>query len=722
MAAANAVLASKAFSKDCSELRSCSDIACLKKKYRSLALKYHPDRCSHSELDLSECEERFIACQQCYESYEKKLNGEAPETEEPRVIEKDDDMMWYNLYFQVCKQTTATVKRMGHVSNWLYWSFQSSINYINNPPNPVLNHTIDLNVVQAMMGASISFNYTSYVTCSKCRGSQMETHQAEEECPICGGRGKLHFLCNEKHPYSDSDASDHAPDRNHPHSEDDHAFDHAHGSTCPTGLGSGSLYSQKTCHGCCGRGYGRVSACSACRGVGYNAIPIPGTLTIPAGVASGQSFPLLDVYRPNSTTYTDPHTNTPQPIPAFPEKAVVTVSYTPEPVEVPGAMESTATWSLDALPDLHLTVSMSLEKLCTLHKEGFNITLPTNETAILPAPRHRLHEDLVTVLEYRVRGAGFRVPVDEDEVDEPYGDDEDEGWEGVPGAKWPPKSSKSSQKNKNKQNAASQAGSNGDLGLELDSDSGLDGLSLPPKGVPGAEDLNAVFAKLFQIEQQEKKAAAKGTKKGSAQKEGTGGKGKRPVQKESITEGKKMGDKTEKSTDSDSSGGSSRRRLFRDKDEVGAVYYDDSIDMVFADESAPDYLREGLLASHLGDVGPRGDAYVRIVVRYPLHVSRRRSDRKPLEECVGSDNIPALRAMAKRLELQQLRYSYFTHNLWNPIKPVSIQGVGKMKQYIVSGNVDPILFECLYSSTRSILYTAYRPEHWGHAAAALLMK
>jgi molecular chaperone DnaJ len=214
--------------------RECSDGE-LKKAYRKLALKYHPDR---NQGD-SEAEEKFKQVNEAYQ-----------------VLSDNEKRSIYDRYGKAGLENSgfsgATHMNMDDISS-IFESFfgggfggfggRSSRQRREEKYPLDLETEVTLEFNEAIFGCEKEINYNYKVFCKDCNGTGAKGGELEQ-CGECGGRGQIHYR-------------------------------------------QGFMTFSQTCGKCHGEGNAVKAKCSSCSGKGYKVEDAKITVTIPEGIDSG---------------------------------------------------------------------------------------------------------------------------------------------------------------------------------------------------------------------------------------------------------------------------------------------------------------------------------------------------------------------------------------------------------------------------------------------------
>lgn len=202
----------------------------LKKNYRQLSLKYHPDRNPNNK----EAEEKF---KEVAEAYDVLSN--------PEKRSQYDNPMGGFSYSGNMSADDVFKQFASH--------FGFDFDGFNHPSNTIrrgsdIQGTVTLTLDDILFGCEKKVKYTRKIKCPSCGGKGMDSSSHEEICPVCGGTGKE--IRTQQTPFG---------------------------------------YSQvvSTCSRCQGKGKIIKNPCKTCQGTGLKTETVEKTFTIPKGAKEG---------------------------------------------------------------------------------------------------------------------------------------------------------------------------------------------------------------------------------------------------------------------------------------------------------------------------------------------------------------------------------------------------------------------------------------------------
>ncbi len=163
-----------------------ADESAIKKAYRKLALKYHPDRNPHNR----EAEEKFKEASEAYE-----------------ILSNPEKRTLYDRYgHEGVKATFArsgfTWQDFSHFSDIedIFGSFFNAFFGGARPTRRTINRGRDLQIrysltlEEAFSGKEVELTVRRLETCKECAGSGLGPAAHPRTCPRCGGRGQIRLL------------------------------------------------------------------------------------------------------------------------------------------------------------------------------------------------------------------------------------------------------------------------------------------------------------------------------------------------------------------------------------------------------------------------------------------------------------------------------------------------------------------------------------------------
>ncbi len=208
----------------------------IKKSYRKLARKYHPDRASEGEKKKSE--EKFKEISEAYE-----VLGNPKKRQE-----YDQGARFFESGFRPGADFGfgAPSGDFGQFSDIfdLFGTGKKRRGYEAPEKGRDLQYNVQLSFEQALKGAAVKINVMREKVCSNCGGTGAKPGTFPKKCPTCGGRGQI-------------------------------------------AQNQGFFSISRPCPQCLGRGVVIDNPCSVCRGTGRAKKTEPIAVKIPAGVTDG---------------------------------------------------------------------------------------------------------------------------------------------------------------------------------------------------------------------------------------------------------------------------------------------------------------------------------------------------------------------------------------------------------------------------------------------------
>ena len=225
----------------------------VKKAYRNLALKYHPDRVTPDKK--KEAEERFKEISEAYEVLidpQKKANYDQFGHAGVEGAFKQGGFTWQDFHhFDDLRDAFGGLdlsdlfRTFGIGGDLFGESFGAERSSRGGPRRGSdLEYEIEISFEEAAFGAEKTISIPRYETCDECGGSGAKPGSRPERCPACGGRGQV-------------------------------------------SSSSGFFNIVRTCPKCGGEGTVIKAACPACGGRGRVKTKRSLTVKIPAGVETG---------------------------------------------------------------------------------------------------------------------------------------------------------------------------------------------------------------------------------------------------------------------------------------------------------------------------------------------------------------------------------------------------------------------------------------------------
>jgi len=206
-----------------------------KKKYRSIALKYHPDK----NPDNPEAADKFKDAAEAYETL----------SDEKKRSEYDNPMS--NFQFSGNMNMDDI---MSHFSSMFGDDFGMFGHHTRNQA-PQKGQTIHGNLTftleDVLNGTSKKIKFRKHKVCNNCHGSGKDSNSREEICPHCQGRGQMVY-------------TQHTP--------------------------FGVTHQVTTCQHCGGSGKIVYNPCKSCGGSGYVDEIVEESFLLPKGIMNGMNF------------------------------------------------------------------------------------------------------------------------------------------------------------------------------------------------------------------------------------------------------------------------------------------------------------------------------------------------------------------------------------------------------------------------------------------------
>ncbi|MBN2208665.1 MAG: molecular chaperone DnaJ [Candidatus Coatesbacteria bacterium] len=154
-----------------------ADEAELKKAYRQLALKYHPDRCP----DDPEAEECF---KEASEAFEVLCNPE-----KRSIYDRYGHAGLQNSGYQGFSGFGDVFSSFSDIFDGIFGG--GGFSGRGTPRGADLRHDVEISFEDAVFGKSLETEIPRLVVCPKCHGSGAESASDTIACPTCGGRGSV---------------------------------------------------------------------------------------------------------------------------------------------------------------------------------------------------------------------------------------------------------------------------------------------------------------------------------------------------------------------------------------------------------------------------------------------------------------------------------------------------------------------------------------------------
>ncbi len=208
----------------------------IKKAYRKLARKYHPDKVSKGEK--KQAEEKFKEISEAYE-----ILGDPKKRQE-----YDQSVRFFESGFQPgadfgSGQSFGDFSQFSDIFD-LFGMGKRGRGYEAPERGRDLQYNVQLSFDQALKGAAIKLNIVREDVCSNCGGTGAKPGTYPKKCPTCGGRGQI-------------------------------------------AQNQGFFSISRPCPKCLGRGVVIDTPCPTCRGTGRAKKGEPITVKVPAGVTDG---------------------------------------------------------------------------------------------------------------------------------------------------------------------------------------------------------------------------------------------------------------------------------------------------------------------------------------------------------------------------------------------------------------------------------------------------
>ena len=213
------------------------DATTLKKAYRKLALKYHPDR---NKENKEQAEEKF---KEAAEAYSILSNPEKRRAYDQFGYEGVKNNTNYS------SSMDEIFKQFGDIFSGSFWSGGSHQRSSKKGAN--LRITLKVTLEETAKGASKKIKLKRYVSCKSCKGNGAKNGTSSTTCNACNGSGKERYS---------------------------------------TGNLFVQMFSFDTCAQCQGEGKIIESKCTDCRGEGRKHIEEIIDIKLPSGMAEGIEY------------------------------------------------------------------------------------------------------------------------------------------------------------------------------------------------------------------------------------------------------------------------------------------------------------------------------------------------------------------------------------------------------------------------------------------------
>lgn len=211
-----------------------ADADAIKKAYRKLSLKYHPDRNPGNK----EAEDKFKEVAEAYDvlrDEKKRENYDRYGTADPRMGGMDEDSVWQEM-------TRRAAEHMAGMGGFGHMHDDGIIK------GDTLQVEVRLTFSDLYRGGNHTVKYRRLKPCTHCNGTGLGENGYEETCPTCQGSG---FIGQENRQ------------------------------------GNAFMASYRPCPDCHGLGYKIVNPCPHCQGRGIEAADETFSFQIPTGVTTG---------------------------------------------------------------------------------------------------------------------------------------------------------------------------------------------------------------------------------------------------------------------------------------------------------------------------------------------------------------------------------------------------------------------------------------------------
>lgn len=172
----------------------------IKKAYRNLALKYHPDRVPHEQK--KEAEERFKEISESYEVLvdpQKKSNYDQFGRSGVESAFRQGGFTWQDFHhFEDLKDIfggfdlSDLFRGFGFEEDMSGGAFSTTARRRSGPRRGSdLEYQLEIAFEEAAFGIEKTISIPRYEVCSECGGSGAKPGSKKERCPACGGRGQV---------------------------------------------------------------------------------------------------------------------------------------------------------------------------------------------------------------------------------------------------------------------------------------------------------------------------------------------------------------------------------------------------------------------------------------------------------------------------------------------------------------------------------------------------
>lgn len=159
----------------------------IKKAYRKLALKYHPDRNPGDKT----AEEKFKEINEAYDVLKDEQKRAAYDRYGSNAFQNGGASGFSNQGFNDFADFSDIFSNMfgdifgGNTSGTRNSQRRSS------PPGANIRYDITITLEEALSNTKKKIRYKTYNKCSKCNGNGCENSKGPSACPKCGGRGSV---------------------------------------------------------------------------------------------------------------------------------------------------------------------------------------------------------------------------------------------------------------------------------------------------------------------------------------------------------------------------------------------------------------------------------------------------------------------------------------------------------------------------------------------------
>ena len=159
----------------------------IKKAYRKLALKYHPDRNPGDKT----AEEKFKEINEAYDILKDEQKRAAYDHYGSSAFQNGGASGFSNQGFKDFADFSDIFSNMfGDIFGGAASGGRSSQRR-SSPPGANIRYDITITLEEALNNTKKNIRYKTYNKCSKCNGSGCENSKGPSVCPQCGGRGSV---------------------------------------------------------------------------------------------------------------------------------------------------------------------------------------------------------------------------------------------------------------------------------------------------------------------------------------------------------------------------------------------------------------------------------------------------------------------------------------------------------------------------------------------------